>query len=59
MIIFGCMNFFVWIMLEVTTIFVGHKSLLKVRILNWNYNVLGYAKITNIFGVCLKGLILF
>ena len=49
---------FVWIMLEVTAIMWVILDLLKVKILNWN-NVLGYAKITTIFGVCLKGLIFF
>ena len=49
---------FVWIMLEVTAIMWVILDLLKVTILIWN-NVLGYATITNIFGVCLKGLIFF
>ena len=34
----------------------SYYGLLKVKILNWN-NILRYANITNILGVCLKSLV--
>ena len=56
--ILGCVNFCVDSVRGHHYFCGSYLGLLKVKILNWN-NILGYAKITNIFGVCLKGLVFF